>query len=152
MASVTLTVRDVRCGNRNEKVIVCHSGLETCIDANDVPMHLTNHRDPLGKCAAPGTAQRLATTEATQPPLFEAFPNPFNESTTLRFRAMATGRAQLRVYNALGQLVTTLYDQEAQAGQAHEIAWAGKSLAEGLYTCRLQLGNRLYTQRVMLTR
>ena len=127
----------MRCGNQNEKVIVCYNGLEICIDTNGVPMHLANHRDLLGKCAAPGIAQRLATTEATQPPLSEAFPNPFNESTTLRFRTMATGRAQLRVYNALGQLVTTLYDQEAQADQAHEIAWAGKSLAEGLYTCRL---------------
>ena len=150
--SVTLTVQDVRCGSNNNKVLVCHYGSQICISAGDVAAHLLNHHDPLGKCTA-GTARLLAASpEAAQPPLFEAFPNPFTESTTLRFRAMATGTAQLRVYNALGQLVLTLYDQETQADQVHEVVLAGKDLAEGLYTCRLQLNKRLFTQRVMLSR
>ena len=134
--SVTLTVQDVRCGSNNNKVLVCHYGSQICINAGDVAAHLLNHHDPLGKCTA-GTARLLAASpEAAQPPLFEAFPNPFTESTTLRFQAMTTEKAQLRVYNALGQLVTTLYDEETQAGQAHEIVWAGKDLAVGLYICR----------------
>ena len=151
-ASVTLKVQDVRCGSNNNKVLVCHHGSQICISADAVATHLLNLYDPLSKCTA-GTARRLAASpEAAQPPLFEAFPNPFNESTTLRFRAMATGTVQLRVYNALGQLVLTLYDQETQAGQVHDIVLAGKDLAEGLYTCRLQLNKRLFTQRVMLSR
>ena len=92
----------------------------------------------------------LAPALAQTPSLTTIY--PFRESTTLRFRSERTVKAQLRVYNTLGQLVKTLYDQEAPAGRTHEFVLAGQDLAEGLYTCRLQLGDRLYTQRVMLTK
>ena len=152
-AAVTLTVQDVRCGSANDKVVVCHHGFEICISAGDVAQHLTDPRDVLGRCApARSTDPVTAATPAPLPPLFEAYPNPFRESATLRFRAPQTSRAQLKVYNVLGQLVTTLYDQEARGEQVYEVVLVGKDLAEGLYTCRLQVGDRLYTQRVMLTK
>jgi hypothetical protein len=48
-ASIAIKVIDVRCGNKNDKVIVCHNGKESCIVAEDVADHL-KHGDNLGSC------------------------------------------------------------------------------------------------------
>ncbi|GAA3971381.1 hypothetical protein GCM10022407_16490 [Hymenobacter antarcticus] len=98
-----------------------------------------------------GPAAPLAMAEAAPGRArLEVYPNPMSERATIRFQVPTTGSTQLRVYNALGQIVATLFDQQAQAGQAYEVGLAGTGLAEGLYTCRLQLGDQQYTQRVML--
>lgn len=48
---VTVYVNDVRCGNKLDKVKVCHKGKEICIAAEAVEAHL-KHGDALGSCAA----------------------------------------------------------------------------------------------------
>jgi hypothetical protein len=46
---VTIFVNDVRCGNKKDKVIICHKGKELCISPGAVPAHL-NQGGYLGKC------------------------------------------------------------------------------------------------------
>jgi hypothetical protein len=48
---VTVYVNDVRCGNKLDKVKVCHKGKEICIAAEAVDAHL-KHGDALGSCSA----------------------------------------------------------------------------------------------------
>lgn len=48
---VTVYVNDVRCGNKMDKVKVCHKGKEICIAPQAVEAHL-KHGDALGSCAA----------------------------------------------------------------------------------------------------
>jgi N-acetylneuraminic acid mutarotase len=155
--SVTLTVVDARCGNKLDKVVVCHSGNTLCIGADGVAAHL-KHGDLLGTCSGKAQTSMAATTvapagasEASNS--FEAYPNPFTSSTTLRFRAAQAGPVQLQVYNVLGQLVTTLYDGQVQAGQVVERTLDGTGLSIGLYTCRFATPNGEHlTQRVILTK
>lgn len=47
---VTVYVNDVRCGNKMDKVKVCHNGEEICIAAEAVDAHL-KHGDTLDTCA-----------------------------------------------------------------------------------------------------
>ncbi|WP_165699437.1 DUF4979 domain-containing protein [Hymenobacter jejuensis] len=153
--TLTLTVEDVRCGAGSDKVQVCHKGQVICVAAGALNAHL-GHGDQLGSCAP--TASRNPGQElkapalATTAPIFEAYPNPFAESTTVHFRATQTTQAKLQVYNALGQLVATLYEGQAQADQDYHVSLSGQALANGLYTCRLSLGGKLYTQRLALTK
>ncbi|GAB3839980.1 carbohydrate-binding protein [Hymenobacter jeollabukensis] len=157
-ASVTIDVIDARCGNRNDKVLVCHHGNLLCISANAVATHLAQHGDQLGGCAtaARGTTGSqpavVAAVAAAVGSEFEAFPNPFAGLTTLRFRPVASGAAQLHIYNALGQLVTTLYDAPAEAGRAYEVTLDGGPLRAGVYTCRLLSGGQVETRRVVLVK
>ena len=154
--SLTLTVRDVRCGNKNDNVSVCHQGKALCIGAEGVADHL-HHGDQLGDCAAPATAKGAAIAASARSAadselLLEAYPNPFTEQTTLRFRPSTSGPARLQLYNALGQVVKTLYDGSAQAGQLYQLPVEGATLPQGLYTGRLQVDGQVQTLRLLLSK
>jgi len=75
--------------------------------------------------------------------LENAYPNPFNPTTTIRYSIASAGRVSLKIYNAAGQLVRTLVDEE-QAPQAEGLTatWdgvsdRGEAVASGVYFCKL---------------
>lgn len=151
--SVTLTVTEVSCGNLNDKVTICHNGKTMCVVARDVADHL-NHGDQLGDClkVKSATAQLQGESDAVQAATLEAFPNPFAERATLRFRAISTGQAELLLYNTLGQVVRTVYSGAVQAGKQYEFTVEGAALPAGLYTGRLLLNGKVQTVRMTLRR
>ncbi|UOQ51212.1 rhamnogalacturonan lyase family protein [Hymenobacter cellulosivorans] len=147
-ASVTLKVVDARCGNKNDKVLICHNGKLLCVDSNAVAAHLTNHQDQLATCATdPATEARTAASGFAA---FEAYPNPFAERTTISFRSPQSTTARVQVLNALGQVVATLYDEPATAGQLYQLTLDSKTLPAGFYTCRLLLGSQIQTQKLII--
>jgi hypothetical protein len=134
------------------------------VASNDVQSYL-KQGDTLGDCSIPvgsatasstslsadGTAAKTALPAAATP-VFEAYPNPFTERTVVHFRAASTGQAQLQLYNSLGQVVKTFYNDVAQEGQDYEFAVEGASLAAGVYTGRLLLDGKVQTLRLVLTK
>jgi Cleaved Adhesin Domain/FlgD Ig-like domain len=84
------------------------------------------------------------------------YPNPFNPSTTIDFRAPRTGIVRLVVYNMLGQEVRTLVDRVVQPG-TYSVVWdgrtsAGSSVASGVYVCRFEAEGFVNIQRMVLLR
>jgi hypothetical protein len=70
--------------------------------------------------------------------------------------AQRDGRATLRLYNARGQLVDTLLDNERVGGEL-ELAWNGTTAdgtraASGVYWCRLDYAGWTETEKVLLVR
>lgn len=75
--------------------------------------------------------------------LDQNFPNPFNPSTTIRYQIEHRSAVELRVYNALGELVATLIDGVRDPG-AQEVRWDAANMPTGIYFCRIivtDLGN-----------
>ncbi|MBC6700184.1 carbohydrate-binding protein [Hymenobacter puniceus] len=154
-ASVTLTVLDVRCGNKNDKVLLCHNGNELCIAPQAVATHLAQHGDQLGACAT--AAVRGNGTAAPRPGsgnalglMFETYPNPFTTSAAVHFRPAHTGATQVQVYSAMGQLVRTLFDAVAETGRDYSLVLDGRDLPAGVYTCRLVSNGLVETRRLVL--
>jgi hypothetical protein len=54
------------------------------------------------------------------------YPNPFNPETTIQFSLREPVVAQLQIYNAIGQKIRVLADQNFPAG-SHRLAWDGKN-------------------------
>ncbi|APF18126.1 FlgD immunoglobulin-like domain containing protein [Caldithrix abyssi] len=85
--------------------------------------------------------------------LLDAYPNPFNPSTTIRVQMAEAGPVKLIIYNVLGQKVKTLYNGNLQAG-SQKFTWngkddAGRQVASGLYFYQLKTQNTVQTKAVM---
>jgi hypothetical protein len=83
--------------------------------------------------------------------LAQNYPNPFNPTTTIRFSIPRSGHVTLRVYNTLGEEVSTLLDEYLPAGE-HATEWNRGNLASGVYFYRLQSGDLLDTRKLVLLR
>lgn len=82
------------------------------------------------------------------------YPNPFNATTTIQYQLPHEGQIRLTIYNLNGQVVKTLYNGRQKVG-THRITWngeddRGKQLASGIYFCRLESGNRILIQKLIL--
>jgi hypothetical protein len=70
-----------------------------------------------------------------------AYPNPATVQATVSFQPDQTGPAQVLAYNALGQLVATLYDGPVLAKKQYSLTWDSRSLDSGIYFCQLRTAN-----------
>ena len=83
--------------------------------------------------------------------LLPNYPNPFNASTTMRFKISNKSNVALNVYDTKGRLYQRLADTTFDAGQ-HEIKWdvkdsTGHTVSSGVYIVRAQAGGRLQIKK-----
>jgi hypothetical protein len=83
--------------------------------------------------------------------LYQNYPNPFNPSTTIKFAIPRSAFVKLEVYNLLGQRVALLVSESLPAG-AFEIVWNAGNLPSGAYFYRLQAGDVVQANRLVLAR
>jgi arylsulfate sulfotransferase len=69
---------------------------------------------------------------ATKYILEQNFPNPFNPSTKIKFRIADFGFVSLKVYDVLGNEITTLINEEKPAG-TYELTWNASNQPSGIY-------------------
>lgn len=69
--------------------------------------------------------------------LHEAFPNPFNPLTTIRYDIPTAGDISLAVYDILGRLRATLVRERKEAGY-YETVWNASEAASGVYFIQLE--------------
>ncbi len=90
--------------------------------------------------------------------LENAYPNPFNPTTTIRYSIASAGRVSLRIYNAAGQLVRTLVDEEQEpAAGGFNVTWDGRNsgghgVASGVYFYRFAAKEFSDTKKMVLLR
>lgn len=99
-------------------------------------------------------AGKAAAGKALPAGLAPGHPNPFNAVTLIRFQTALAGKAQLEIYDLLGQRVRRLVDEALDPGQ-HLHPWDGRDdrglpVASGVYFCRLRTGDQLFSQRLLL--
>ena len=68
--------------------------------------------------------------------LEQAYPSPFNPTTTIKYSLPADSRVSLKVYNVLGQVVATLSDEIQSAG-FQTATWVATGNASGIYFYKL---------------
>ena len=81
--------------------------------------------------------------------LHQNYPNPFNATTTIQYEIPVGGPASLKIYNVLGQELSTLVEGESPAG-IHRVSWNASQLPSGIYLCRLESGGRSTTTKLVL--
>ena len=81
--------------------------------------------------------------------LEQNYPNPFNPSTKIKFAVPKEANVNLSIYNVLGEMVTTLVNEEKKAGY-HEVDFDASSLASGVYLYRIKAGDFVSTKKMIL--
>jgi hypothetical protein len=87
----------------------------------------------------------------TVPASFELkqnYPNPFNPTTTIIYTIPKATFISLRVYDILGNIVTTLVNENKQAGN-YSIEFNPKNISSGVYFYRLQAGSFVETKKLV---
>jgi len=83
--------------------------------------------------------------------IFPNYPNPFNPSTTINFSIPEQDYVTLSVYDITGQKVATLVDRHMSAGK-HSVVFDGSDLGSGVYIYKLQAGNFIKHNKMLLVR
>jgi hypothetical protein len=86
--------------------------------------------------------------------LVQNHPNPFNPETEIVFGLPQAGFVTLKVYNILGQEVTTLVERNMAAGR-YQVTWSGtdksgRGVSSGVYFYRMQSGDFSQTKEMLL--
>lgn len=101
--------------------------------------------DPNASGVAEVNGDNLPTTYA----LKQNYPNPFNPTTTINFDIPTKSFVSIKVYNVLGQMVTSLVNEELDAGR-YETNWDGAEAGSGIYFYKIQAGSFVETKKMML--
>ena len=87
--------------------------------------------------------------------LYQAIPNPFNPSTTIRYDVPDGGdRVKISVYDVAGRLVKTLVEERQTAGRK-QVTWDGRNLSghtvsSGVYFYRMTTTSYSSTRKMLL--
>lgn len=106
-----------------------------------------------------GGAARINTLTGVAPSsrnlmAINAYPNPFNPGTTVRYDLPASGRVVVSIYDARGALVITLVDEEKDAG-SYPVQWngvdaRGNRAGSGVYFARLAFAGQTTARKLVL--
>jgi len=81
--------------------------------------------------------------------LYQNYPNPFNPSTRIRFSIPEFSHVLIKIYDILGNEITTLVDEDHPSG-GYEVSFDGSNLASGFYFYRITAGNYSETRKMIL--
>jgi hypothetical protein len=142
-ASLTVNTLDVRCGNNNDKVMICHNNKTICVAAEAIQEHL-NHGDHLGTCntASVVLAREGSVLEDATSYSVVVYPNPASEVVNIKISKLEAG-ATVQLFNANG--ATVLNQRLTNASQAISL----KGLTTGLYYVQVRNGAQLTTEKIV---
>ena len=86
--------------------------------------------------------------------LYQNHPNPFNPKTSISYSIPELCHIELIIYNMMGQEISTLVNEQKEAG-SYTTIWNGKNylgklMPSGLYFYKIKAGNHIKTQKMML--
>lgn len=152
--SQTIKVIDARCGNNNNKVLVCHippgnnSKAHTiCISPNAVPSHLA-HGCYVGPCGSAKGGRNtgdengnISLQEVTEEGVWNIYPNPNNGTFVLELPSK--DQAQIIITNVQGQVV---YKQEVN--NTSKLTVELGNAAKGIYLVQVVSGHDTYQTKL----
>ena len=156
---VTVNVIDVRCGNKNDKIMVCHKESATrkktiCIAANEVASHLI-HGDALGDCSGFITLSKTnqqATAafpdEVTGFSFLQSYPNPVNNNLQLQWTAETSGLVIIKIIDIVGRTVLTQPIRQTK-GYNYKQFFLSK-LKNGSYFLQMQSAEKTNTVKLLI--
>ena len=108
-----------------------------CVSQTDLQMVMMKNFQSLGIIKASGCAP--VTPQPAGDKLVSNYPNPFTQSTTIRFTTRG-GHTLIQIINNLGQVIRTLEDRDYTTAGTYTVTFDSFALPSGVYYARLQNG------------
>jgi len=88
--------------------------------------------------------------------LMNAFPNPFNPNTNLRYSLKEAGKVNISIYNVKGQLIKSFQNDHATPGY-YQVSWDGRDMngqpvSSGIYMYRMTSGKYNEAKKMILAK
>lgn len=83
--------------------------------------------------------------------LSQNYPNPFNPFTNINFTIGKPVNVTLKIFDILGNEITTLVNEERQAGD-YKINFNAEGISSGIYYYQLKAGNFISAKKMILVR
>ncbi|MBU0692089.1 T9SS type A sorting domain-containing protein [bacterium] len=106
----------------------------------DPGLRLPDRTSPIGESRQTSLPQSIE--------LLGNYPNPFNSTTTIRYKLPNSAKVILSIYNVEGREVATLADGPVSAGE-HSIQWNAAGQASGIYFVTLKAGGSMQTHKMV---
>ena len=79
--------------------------------------------------------------------LHDAYPNPFNPNTMIRFDLKQIDHVRLNIFDLKGRQVASLVDEIMHSGN-HQVPWNPVALPSGVYLVDLKTGKKSFKQKI----
>lgn len=94
-----------------------------------------------------GVVEQINLPES--PNLQQIYPNPFSNTTTIKYTVTEPGLVSLKVFNATGTEVASLVYERKSVGE-YSIEWDAAGFGSGIYFCRMQAGKFMDTKKLII--
>jgi len=95
--------------------------------------------------------QQISTEVPEKFTLEQNYPNPFNPTTEILFSIRKPGLTVLKVYNLVGQEVSTLINKELEVG-TYNLKFNGANLSSGVYFYKLESNGLSEIKKMMIVK
>lgn len=96
-----------------------------------------------------GTVENKTENISDEILLYPNYPNPFNATTTISLFLRKKSTVELKIYDSIGQEITTIMKEEKPAGN-YLISWNASDLSSGIYYIHLTCDGQYKTQKCLL--
>ncbi len=80
--------------------------------------------------------------------IYQNFPNPFSNFTTIKFEIAEKGPVKIVVYTAIGIRIAVLLDEVKEPG-IYQVKWNAKDIAPGNYFYTVIIGENIMTKKIL---
>jgi N-acetylneuraminic acid mutarotase len=81
--------------------------------------------------------------------LYQNYPNPFNPSTTVKYELPKTSSVIIKIYNSIGEEITTLINKTQPAG-SYSVNFNAKGFSSGIYFYQIIANDWVCTNKMLL--
>ncbi|MEO5675447.1 MAG: C25 family cysteine peptidase, partial [Chitinophagales bacterium] len=81
-----------------------------------------------------------------------SYPNPFSQLTFIDYTVKSISDVSVQVFDLNGRLVKTILSNELQAPGQYHLGFDGSSLANGNYYCTFTMGDKTFTEKLVLNK
>jgi glucose/arabinose dehydrogenase len=81
--------------------------------------------------------------------LEQNYPNPFNPTTSIKYSLLKEGFTSIKIYDAVGNEVSSLVNTNKKAGE-HEVIWDASGFATGVYFYSMDVNGQRIEKKMVL--